>query len=167
MKGKQIKKQLREIVAANPNLPLQAEVTSLEDDTCTVKLATGLELNDVRLKATIGGSDDNYFIQRPKIGSKVVLLSITGSLDDLMVLKIDELENVEFSQGGLSILIDSEDGKIAIENENTSLKDIFQTLADLLKAFKVYTPAGPSGTALPDVVLQIEGFETQFKELLK
>lgn len=166
MKGTEIKNKLREIVGANPNLPIQAEVTSLEDDTCSVILASGLELNDVRLKASIGG-DDNYFIQRPKIGSKVILLSITGNLDDLMIIKIDEVENFEFSQNGLEILIDSEDGKVKVKNSETSLLEIFQKNVDLLKIFKVFTPSGPSGTALPNVVLKINEFETEFKKLLK
>ncbi|WP_395974279.1 hypothetical protein [Chryseobacterium cucumeris] len=165
-KGKEIKTLLRDVVAANSNLPIQAEVTSLEDDTCSVVLASGLELNDVRLKASIGG-DDDYFIQRPKIGSKVMLLSITGSLDDLMVLKADEIENFEFSSNGLKILIDSEDGKVKIGNGQTNLKKIFQMNVDLLKEFKVFTPSGPSGTPLPDVLLKINLFEMEFKKLLK
>jgi len=166
MRGKEIKNIFRELVDANPNLPIQAEVTSLEDDTCSVVLASGLELNDVRLKASIGDRDD-YFIQRPKIGSKVILLSITGSLDDLMVLKADEIENFEFSSNGLKILVDSEDGKVKIGNGQTNLKKIFQMNVDLLKQFKVFTPAGPSGTPLPDILLKINLFETEFKKLLK
>ena len=165
-RGKELKTQLRDIVAANSNLPIQAEVTSLEDDTCSVVLASGLELNDVRLKASIGG-DDGYFIQRPKIGSKVMLLSVTGNLDDLMVLKADEIENFEFSSNGLKILIDSEDGKVKIGNGQTNLKKIFQMNVDLLKQFKLFTPSGASGTALPDVVLKINEFEMEFKKLLK
>ncbi|AZI53907.1 hypothetical protein EIB75_10605 [Epilithonimonas vandammei] len=166
MKGKQVKTLLRDIVAANSNLPIQAEVISLEDDTCSVKLASGLELNDIRLKATIG-SDDNYFLARPKEGSKVLLLSITGDLDDLAVIKIDEIENFEFASNGLKILIDSEDGKVKIGNDETNLKKIFQMNVDLLKMFKVFTPSGASGTALPDVVVKINEFETEFKKLLK
>lgn len=166
MKGKQVKTLLRNIVAANPNLPIQAQVVSLEDDTCSVVLASGMELNNIRLKAGIG-SGEGYFIQRPKIGSKAVLLSITGTLEDLMLLRADEIENFEFSSGGLQFLIDSEDGKIKIKNSETDLKKIFQMNADLLKAFKVYTPSGPSGTPLPDVVLKITEFETEFKKLLK
>lgn len=165
-KGKEVKTLMRDIVAANSNLPIQAKVTSLEDDTCSVILASGLELNDVRLKASIGG-DDDYFIQRPKIGSKVMLLSVTGSLDDLMVLKADEIENFEFSSNGLKILIDSEDGKVKIGNGQTNLKKIFQMNVDLLKEFKVFTPAGPSGTPLPDILLKINLFEMEFKKLLK
>jgi hypothetical protein len=166
MRGKEVKTILRDIVAANANLPIQAEVTSLEDDTCSVVLASGLELNEVRLKASIGG-DENYFIQRPRIGSKVLLLSITGKLDDLVLLKADEIENFEFASNGLKILVDSEDGKVKIGNGQTDLKKIFQMNVDLLKQFKVFTPAGPSGTPLPDVLVKINLFETEFKKLLK
>jgi len=164
--GKEIKTLLRDIVAANSNLPIQATVSSLEDDTCSVVLASGIELNDVRLKATIGG-EQNYFIQRPKIGSKVMLLSVTGSLDDLVLIKIDEIENFEFSSNGLDIFIDSEDGKLQIGNQQTDLKKLFQDLVNLLKVFQVYTPSGVSGVPIQTVMQKIIGFETEFKKLLK
>jgi hypothetical protein len=67
----------------------------------------------------------------------------------------------------LNLVIDSTDGKISISNNTVSVKDVFQQLTDLLKGFKVYTPAGPSGTALPDVVILINQFETAFKTILK
>ena len=166
MSGSEVKTKLREIVGANPNLPIQAKVVSVENDSCTVKLASGLELDGVRLKASINGGE-NYILQRPKAGSNVILLSITGSLDDLMVIKMDEAENFEISQNGLKILIDSEDGKIQIENSDVSLKSIFQDLTDLLKGLKVYTTSGPSGVPIATSMAKINKFETDFKKLLK
>lgn len=166
MKGTEIKNKLRQIVDANPNLPIQARVVSLEGDSCTIKLASGLELDEVRLKATINGGN-NFFLIRPKVGSKVLILSITGKLDDLMVLRIDEIENIEIQQNDLKVLLDSQDNKIEIRNGETSLSAIFENLTDVLKNFKVFTPAGPSGFPLPNVITNIENFETEFKKLLK
>lgn len=166
MSGSEVKTKLREIVGANPNLPIQAFVVSVENDSCTVKVASGLELDGVRLKASINGKE-NYILQRPKVGSNVILLSITGSLDDLMVIKIDEVENLEISQNGLKILIDSEDGKLQIENDQVSLKGIFQNLTNLLKTLQVYTPSGPSGVPIATSMNKINQFETDFKKLLK
>ena len=166
MPGSQIKKSLRDIVGANPNLPIQAKVVSVENDSCTIQLASGLELDGIRLKASINGKP-NFILQRPKPGSNVIVLSITGTLEDLMVIKTDEVENIEINQNGLKILIDSKDGKLKIENEKTSLKGIFENLTDLLKGFKVYTSSGPSGTPIATVVTKINAFETEFKKLLK
>lgn len=166
MSGTIIKQHLREIVGANPNLPIQAEVVNVENDECTVKLSSGLELDEIRLKASINGNK-NFILIRPKVGSKVLLLSITGNLDDLTVIKTDEIENIEIKQNGLEILIDSNDGKIKIGNDETDLKKIFQLNVDLLKQMKVFTSSGPSGTPLPDVVAKITEFEMEFKRLLK
>ena len=166
MRGKEVKTLLQEIIGANPNLPIQATVSSLEDDTCSVVLASGMELNNIRLKATIGG-DENYFIQRPKIGSKVMLFSVNGDLKDLVVIKSDEVENFEFSSNGLDIFIDSEDGKLQIGNQETDLKTLFQMNVDLLRMFQVTIPTGISGTAIPTVMQKIIEFEIEFKKLLK
>lgn len=166
MDGSEVKKKLREIVGANPNLPITAKVVSLKKESCAVKLASGLELDDVRMKASINESG-NFIVMRPKVGSTVLLLSITGTLEDLAIIKIDEIENIEIDQNGLNILIDSKDGKIRIENDNVSIKELFQDLTDLLKTLKVYTPSGPSGVPIITSMNKINQFETNFKKILK
>ena len=72
-----------------------------------------------------------------------------------------------FNENGLTVEIDSTDGKVKIKNAETSLFDIMQDLSTLLKQLKVYTPAGPSGTPLPDSIMAIQQFETKFKKILK
>lgn len=166
MHASEIKRKLQEVVGANPNLPIQAKVVSVENESCTVVLSSGLELDGVRIKASINESE-NFIMQRPKTGSTVILLSVTGNLDDIMIIKTDEIESVEINQNGLKILIDSADGKLQIENNNVSLKDIFQDLTDLLKGLKVYTGSGPSGVPIPTSMAKIILFETAFKKLLK
>ena len=166
MDGSEVKKKLRDIVGANPNLPITAKVVSLKKESCTVELASGLELDDVRMKASIN-EGGNFIVMRPKVGSTVLLLSITGTLEDLAIIKIDEIENIEIDQNGLNILIDSKDGKIRIENDNVSVKELFQDLTDLLKTLKVYTPSGPSGVPIITSMNKINQFETNFKKILK
>ena len=41
MSGTEVKKKLREIIGQNPNLPIQAEVVRVENESCTIKLASG------------------------------------------------------------------------------------------------------------------------------
>lgn len=166
MKGTEVKAKLRGVVGANPNLPIQAKVVAVQNETCTVELVSGLQIEDVRLKASVNNKS-NYLLVRPAVGSTVLLLSITGGLEDLAVLQVDEVKNIELKQNGLSILADAEDGRVQIENASVGLKEIFEDLSALLKAFKVFTPAGPSGTPLPNVLLKINAFESKIKQLLK
>lgn len=161
----EIKKKLKEIVAANSNLPISGVVEAVSGDSCSVKIKSGLVLTDVKLKATIGNED--YLILTPKVGSNVLLLSLSGDLENLTVIKVDQLEKMEYSQGGLIVLADSEDGKVSIKNGQASFVDILSDLATLLKQIKVSTGVGPSGTPLPDSIVAIEQFETKINQLLK
>lgn len=161
-----IKEKLKEIVDIPENLPITATVTGITGDHCSVKLTSGLELTDVKLKATIN-DDKDYILFTPVVGSKVVLISLTGNLDNLTVLKVDQVQKIELQQNGLSILVDSNDKKVAVKNDKVSLKEVFSDLATLLKQLKVFTPIGPSGTPLPDSIAAITQFEMKFKQLLK
>ncbi|MDB0603194.1 hypothetical protein PL373_19085 [Tenacibaculum maritimum] len=165
-KAVEIKKRLREIVGANPNLPITGVVKSVESESCTVQLKSGFSVSDVKLKATISDGSD-YLKIVPKIGSNVLMISLTGDKNNLTVIKIDEAEKIAYIQNDLSVLIDSTDKKISVKNNETSLVDIFKDLTDLLKKLKVFTPAGPSGTPLPKTILAIEQLEVDFNRLLK
>lgn len=150
---------------ARPTMPLIiAEVTAVAGDTATVKWGD-LELTDVRLKAGIGGSGDELLIT-PKVGSLALIGSLTGDLKDLAVLRADMVEKVSWTQGGLTIEIDSATGKVKMANSATSLKDLMQELKDLLTAFIVLTPAGPSSGIDPGTTLALTQFQTHFQQLL-
>lgn len=161
----EIKKAIREIVAANANLPITGIVKSIEGHSCTVTLKGGLPVSDVKLKATIGNSD--FILLTPKVGSTVVMLSVTGQVDNLTVIKVDEVETMEYQQNGLNILADSRDGKVRIKNNQVSFIDIWKDLKSLISQLKVSTPNGPSGIPLPDTQTALTALETKFNKLLK
>ena len=117
----EIKKKLREVVGANPNLPITATIKSVDSDHCTITLKSGLDLTDVKLKATIEG--DNYLLIIPKIGSKVVVISLSGELDNLSVIKVDEVERIEVIIGDTNFKIDNQGYEINQSGEN--LKTVF------------------------------------------
>lgn len=165
-KKAQIKSLLKSIVGANPNYPVRGEILAIDGQTCTVKLAGGLEVSGVRLKPVVSDSE-NYVLVVPAIGSDVLMLSGNGTLDDLTVILCDSPESIEMSRNGLTVLFDGTDGKVQIKNDATSLKDVFEDLGIILKQLKVSTPSGPSGVPLPDSILAIEQFEIKFKQLLK
>lgn len=166
MDAKEIKSLIREIVGARPNLPFTATVIAVQDETCTIKMAGGLELTDVKLSATVDESE-NYYKVSPKEGTKVLVVSLTGDLDNLTVIKIDEANVIEFKQNGLNVMFDSTDKKVLIENENVNLKDLFDDLKTLLMQFQVYTPAGPSGTPLPTTITSLQQLSVKVNQLLK
>ena len=162
---KQIKSLLREIAETDKQVVTTAEVVSVSGDTCKVKLPGGLEVDDVKLKSSIGGGD--YLLLIPKNGTQVTLISYTGKPDNMAVIQVDEAEKIVYKQSGFDIEIDSTDGKVKIANSAVSLKDIMDDLTGLLKQFKVATPAGPSGAPLPDTITAITQVETKFGQLLK
>ncbi|MCW3088935.1 MAG: hypothetical protein JWP81_4 [Ferruginibacter sp.] len=148
-----------------PTALIPVEVVGITGETCTVMYGD-LELTDVRLKATENGNS-NKLMLLPKVGSMVLVGSLTGDLNDLAVLKIDELAKVEYIQDGFSLVLDTTDGKFSIENDEVSLYGLYQQLTTLLKTFKVHTPSGPSLSLLPDTLAKVNQFETDFKKLLK
>lgn len=165
-KAAQVKALLKEIIGAVPFLPILGEVTAVSGETCSVKIASGLELTDVKLKATINGNTD-YLLLTPVIGSTVMMLSNTGTLENMTVIKVDQAQKMEYAQGGLKILADGTDGKVSIKNNDTSLKDIFEDQATFLQQLKVSTSTGPSGTPLPDTIQAIVQWKVKFNKLIK
>lgn len=162
----ELKRLLKEVLGYMPNIPLSGEVTKVDGDHCTLRLKSGLELNDVKLKATINDAD-SYLLMQPKIGTKAVVISLSGELDNMLLVSADEYEKIDYKQNDLEFLIDSTDKKVSIKNNQVSVHDIMSDLATLLKDFKVFTPSGPSKEVLPDTLTAIEQFETDFKKILK
>lgn len=156
---------LKKAILPKPQLPIiTGKIKAVAGDSCTV-VVDGQDLTDVRLKATITGSEDKLLLT-PKVGSLVLIGSLTGDLKDLCVLKIDELEKLEYKQDGLGIEIDSKTGKVSVKNSQVSLRDLFQTLKDLILQLKVTTPSGPSTNLLPDSIAALQQFEMKFNQLL-
>lgn len=161
----EVKRLIREIVGAVPNLPIQAVVTKVENFTISAKIGE-LEIDNILLKTQVE-NNDNFMVQRPKIGSPVTLLSVDGTLNSLQVVKINEVEEFEYHHNGLTVKLDGKDGKLIVKNETTNLYELMSDLAAIVKQLKVYTAVGPSGTPLPDTIMRVTKFEQDFKQLLK
>ena len=161
----EVKRLIREIVGAVPNLPIQAVVTKVENFTISAKIGE-LEIDNILLKTQVE-NNDNFMVQRPKIGSPVTLLSVDGTLNSLQVVKINEVEEFEYHHNGLTVKLDGKDGKLIVKNETVDLYQLMSDLAAIVKQLKVYTAVGPSGTPLPDTIAQVTKFEQDFKQLLK
>lgn len=164
-KAAELKKLLRVIVGFQNSLPIPAKVVKIDGDSCSVEIDS-LVLTDVKLKATISEETDHLLIT-PKVGTNVLLMSLTGELDNLTVVKVDEVQSIHFKQNGLEFLVDGSDGKVSVKNNDTSLLDLFGELKELISAITVSTGVGPSGTPLPPTIQSLTLFEQNFKKLLK
>lgn len=88
----QLKENLKAIVKANPNLPIDGIVTKISGETCTVKLNDGFEISDIRLKVTSVGS--NSLLMIPEIGSTILMISTDGTIGNLTVIKMDKASEI-------------------------------------------------------------------------
>lgn len=103
----------------------QGVVTALSDITCEVSI-DGLSIPDVRLRASTE-VDGAQIIVRPAVGSVVIVGSLTGDLDHLVVLSMDQAEEVVINGGKLGGMVSVKeltDKLNTIEGEINDLKDI-------------------------------------------
>lgn len=160
----EIKKALREALGLNPNLAITATVVSIENDTCTVRLESKLVLSDVRLKATISNDADSFLII-PKVNSQVILMSQTGELSGLMVIKVDSIENIQYKNGDFEFLVDGTTKKVTLKNAQANLGALIENLIDTISSAQIICPNGP-GTINPTTQTQLSQIKTAFNSIL-
>ena len=159
-----IKQALIEALGVNPNLPITATVVSVEGKTCTVKLVSELVLSDVRLCATISDEADEFLIV-PKIGSEVVLMSQTGKLSGLMVLKIDSVEKIQYKKSDFEFIIDGTTGKVTLKKAGANFGGLMNDFIDAINSAQIITPEG-TGSISPATVAQLNIIKTKFNFVL-
>ena len=163
-KEAEIKRALIEALGVNPNLPITATVVSVEGRTCTVKLVSDLVLSDVRLCATIN-EDEDGFVVVPKIGSEIVMISQTGKLSGLMILKVDAVEKIQYKLGDLELTADGTTGKLTLKKDGANFGLLIDELITTISAAQIITPNGP-GTISPSTQAQLEEIKTKFNSIL-
>lgn len=160
----EIKQALTKALGITPNLAITATVVSIENDTCTVKLLSELVLSDVRLKATIS-DDQDYFLIVPKIGSEVILMSQTGALSGLMVLKVDAAENILYKKGNFEFVVDGTEGKVTLKKGSANFGNLVSDLIKEISHAIILTPAGP-GQISASTKAKLTALDTKFKTIL-
>ena len=159
-----VKKALVMALGVNPNLAITATVVAVKNDTCSVKLLSGLVLSDVRLKATITDDEDSFLIV-PQINSEVVLMSQTGELSSLMVIKVNAVESIHYKKGDFEFIVDGATGKVTLKNANTNLGALITQFITEIKTIIILTPSGP-GKVAPSSITKLETLDAKFKTLL-
>lgn len=123
-----------------------AKFVSSQGSTCTV-LVDDLELDEVRLLPTTAKSD-NRVLLTPKVGTDILVGSLSGDLNNLFIISANEIENLEVTCNGVNLM--------------ELISDFIQTIAQA----KVITPQG-TGTFEPSVISRLNAIETKFKQVLK
>lgn len=84
----------------------QGIVKSVEGTTCTVTFGT-IDVEGVRLRASLAENESHLLIV-PKVGTAVVVGSLSNDLSLLVVLAVDEVESITINGGKLGGLINIE-----------------------------------------------------------
>jgi len=163
-KSTQVKRALAQALGINPNLPITATVVSVENDTCTVKLLSKLVLSDVRLKATITDEADSFLIV-PKVNSEVILMSQTGALSGLMVIKVNAVESIRYKKGDFEFVVDGTTGKVTLKKSGANFGALVSDLIKEISNAIILTPAGP-GQIAASTKAKLTALDTKFKTLL-
>lgn len=163
-KAAKIKQALIDALGINPNLAITAEVVSTQETTCTVKLVSELVLTDVRLCATINESND-LFVIVPKVGSEVVVMSQTGKLSGLMVIKVDAVESISYKKDGFEFIVYGTTGKVTLKNETCNFGALVSSLITEINNAIILTPSG-AGQIAPTTKAKLLELDTKFKTLL-
>lgn len=137
-RSKEIKEAIKSIVGVPGMMFVMGKVESVGDETCSVKIADRLVINDVRLNASADGNADNILI-KPKVGSMVLMADLSGGeLRSLVVISFSALESmtVKFEgdvvinggeNEGLVKVVELTEKLNAIENDINNLKSIFSS----------------------------------------
>lgn len=160
----EIKQALGKALGITPNLAITATVVSVESDTCTIELVSKLKLSDVRLKATISDDEDSFLIV-PKIDTQVIVMSQTGSLSGLMVLKVDAVEKIVYKKGDFEFNVDGTTGKVTLKKGSANFGALMENLIDTVSNAVLVTPNGP-GSIDPTTQSQLAQIKTAFKTIL-
>lgn len=101
----------------------QGIVKSVEGITCTVTFGT-LDVEGVRLRASLADNESHLLIV-PKVGTAVVVGSLSNDLSMLVVLAVDEVESITINGGKLGGLI--------------NIESLTQKINDLVRTFNSHT----------------------------
>lgn len=137
-RSKEIKEVIKSIAGVPGMMFVMGKVESVGDETCSVKIADRLVINDVRLNASADGNADNMLI-KPKVGSMVMMADLSGGeLRSLVVISFSALNSMTVRFDGEVVINGGENEGLvkvkeltdklnAIENDINNLKSIFSS----------------------------------------
>lgn len=104
---RRLRDNLMQMMGAGKEITIwQGIVKSVEGTTCTVTFGT-LDVEGVRLRASLAENESHLLIV-PKVGTAVVVGSLSNDLSLLVVLAVDEVESITINGGKMGGLINIE-----------------------------------------------------------
>jgi hypothetical protein len=155
---------LKKFVANRQNVAVfVAQVIAVNDDnTVDVVNESGLELYDVRFRAT-AVDDTAGFIVTPRIGSDVIVSASGKNSEFMQVIMMSEVQSVRAEVETTELVVDS--SGVKIQKGPNNLGDILSDLVDAITAITVTTPVGPSSTPVNSA--QFIALKTKINQLLQ
>ena len=130
-KYKELKERIASIAGNVPKVSLyQGTVVSTEGLTCTVRLGT-LTVPGVRLRATMQNDSEELRVT-PAIGSAVIVGSLSGDLNSLVLITCDKVQSITINGGSLGGLV--------------NIQELTSALNSLVQTFNSHTHPCPNGT---------------------
>lgn len=103
----------------------QGHVVAVSGDVCTVEI-DGLQIPEVRLRATEADSSRACLLV-PRVGSGVIVGSLSGDLTTLAVLSVDEVERIEL-HAQVAINGGHLGGLVSIDKLTAKLNEVIQAV---------------------------------------
>lgn len=104
---RRLRDNLMQMMGAGKEITIwQGIVKSVEGTTCTVTFGK-IDVEGVRLRASLAENESHLLIV-PKVGTAVVVGSLSNDLSLLVVLAVDEVESITINGGKLGGLINIE-----------------------------------------------------------
>ena len=144
-------RNLQAAVGPAPITVYQGIVASVEGVTCTVTFGSQ-DVSGVRLRAS-EAENDSQILLVPRVGTAVIVGSLSGDLSQLAVLSVDAVERIEINGGRLGGLINIE----ALTAKINELVDAFNTHTHTIGSGSIIVgvPSAPQTNYNPVVVPKI------------
>ena len=121
----------------------QGIVSSVQENTCTVRFGEQ-EVSGVRMRASTTDVAKQLLIV-PKVGTAVVVGSLSGDLSDLVVLLVDEVDRIELHGAQLGGLVNIQP---LVEGMNAIVR-AFNSHTHQVATGDVVTPGGNNTAPVP------------------
>ena len=99
-------RNIKAVVGPAPITVYQGIVTAVDGITCTVRFGSS-DVSGIRLRASETENEAQLLLV-PKIGTAVIVGSLSGDLAQMAVLQMDQVERIEINGGKLGGLINIE-----------------------------------------------------------
>ena len=146
---KELRERLRGVAPQHEMSVLQGIVKSVSGCTCEVEIGS-LIVPDVRLRAS--ETDDNgEMLIVPKVGTAVIVRSLSGDYANLVVLSVDHVESITINGGKLGGLV--------------NIEDLTKKINELIKVVNNHTHQGTHGPTGPPLTKAQEFKKTDYEDV--